>query len=178
MHGSNQWASGDRISTGRLQTLVRYDLQKQGLLARKFAETGFRVPPHLSRRDHGSLQRRLALVRLDARKNPFTSDSRYKVIYWGLHAVWRYSDLGWRRRVLLSIWFLWVGLSPLPVAKLGVTWLFARQSRPVILHWLRKNSRLGSNLVRSGWAPGLREFRRLSLRYLTLLSRGSSRDDA
>ena len=137
IHGSNQWASGPEISSDRFLRLLQYDLKKQALLTRKSEEVGRKVPRDLGMRDHGNLQRRMALSRLDPSKNPYATDRPGSLVYWGLRAVWRFSGLGLRRRLIMSAWFLWVGLSPLTAARPAVTWLFARQSRPRVADWVR-----------------------------------------
>ena len=137
IHGSNRWASGRSISGDRLLARLRFDLLAQKLLIQKAGELGHDVPPDVGLRDYGNLLRRIAVLRLIPRQHPVTSDSLPGLVYQGLRAVWQYSNLNWKRRFIYSAWFASTGLLPAPVAKPAVIWMFAPQSRPGVLEWLR-----------------------------------------
>ncbi|NJO99150.1 MAG: glycosyltransferase family 2 protein, partial [Pleurocapsa sp. CRU_1_2] len=34
-----------------------------------------------------------------------------------------------------SLWFIWVGLMPLTLAKPAISWLYAPQDRPKLISW-------------------------------------------
>ena len=142
IHGDNRWASGGDISGEKLLARLRFDLLSQKILARKAGELGHALPRDVGLRDYGSLLRRIAVLRLIPRQHPVASDSPPGLVYRGLRSVWQYSNLSWKRRLMYSAWFAWTGLLPLPVARPAVVWMFAPQSRPDVLEWLRARVRL------------------------------------
>jgi glycosyltransferase involved in cell wall biosynthesis len=146
IHGSNlwafnRWATQETVSVDRFRTFVTYDLREHELLARKASELGHKVPPNLPLWNYRSVQYRIILLRLEPRNPLVSSDRSVSLVYWGLRAIWRSSDFDLRSGIIHSIWFIWVGLTPLPIAKLAIAWLFVPGSRPRALEWLRKRVR-------------------------------------
>ena len=129
IHDSNQWAL-TTVSGSRFRRFVQHDLQNFVLLQQRAKEFGVVVPPDLEIQSLGRLWSRLASLRLEPQAHPVASDRSLQIIYWGLRALWKYSDFNWQKRIIYSIWFLWVGLMPMPLAKLGITWLYAPHLRP------------------------------------------------
>jgi hypothetical protein len=82
---------------------------------------------------------------LNLQNHPLPYDSSLVLIYRGIRAVWQYSDLDLQKRLLLSMWFIWVGLLPLNMVKPAIAWLFVPASRPRSLDWI-------INLFRSSFA--------------------------
>lgn len=129
VHTSNQWAL-TTITSDRFRRFVRHDLQRCELLTQQATQLGYNVPSNLNQRCYGRMWSRLISLRLDPQAHLVPSDRRLVVTYWGISALWRYSSHTLQKRLLFSLWFLWVGLMPLPLAKPAITWLFAPQSRP------------------------------------------------
>lgn len=129
IHDSNQWALTS-VSGSRFRRFVQHDLQNFMLLQQRAKEFGFEVPPDLEMRSFARLWSRLASLRLEPQAHPVPSDSSLQLIYWGFGSLWKFSEFNWQKRIIFSIWFLWVGLMPVSLAKLGITWLYAPHLRP------------------------------------------------
>jgi glycosyltransferase involved in cell wall biosynthesis len=138
VHGNNLWKQrGLEMSSERLRGFVQHDLDKMDLIRRTAEKLRHKVPVDLDSRHYASLQTRLILLRLHPQDHLIPDDTRAGLVYRGTQATWLYSSLPWRRKLRLSAWFIWVGLMPLPVAKLAITWLFDNSSRPRIVQFLR-----------------------------------------
>jgi glycosyltransferase involved in cell wall biosynthesis len=135
IHGSNEW-SLTALSGERFHHYVRIDLQIHALITRKADELGYRVPRDLHLRDHPSLSTRIVSLRLDPQKHPIPSDHSLRLVYWGLRSIWQYSEYNWKQRLLLSLWFVWVGLLPLPLARPAIALMFLPRSRPRTVKWI------------------------------------------
>lgn len=125
------------VNDDKLRSMVRDYLKERALIARKAEELGLEVSSKLSLRNYAHVQMRLASLRLNPREHPISSDRRLGLVYWGLRALWGYSGLDWRRRFIFSVWFLWVGLLPLPLAKPAMV----SQSRPRAVDLIFKSIR-------------------------------------
>ncbi len=134
IHDANQWALAT-ITSGRFQRFVRHDLQNFSLLKQKAKALGYEIPEDLEQRGLGRLWSRIISLRLDPHNHPVASDRSLKLIYYGIRCLWKYSDFNWQKRLFYSLWFIWVGLMPLPLAKPAITWLFSPQHRPKLVHW-------------------------------------------
>lgn len=134
IHDTNQWALAT-VTSARFQRFVRHDLQNFALLTKKAKELGYEVPSDLEQRSIGRLWSRIISLRLDPQKHPVNSDRPLNLIYYGIRCLWKYSDFNWPKRLLYSLWFIWVGLIPLPLAKPAITWLYAPQHRPKLVDW-------------------------------------------
>jgi glycosyltransferase involved in cell wall biosynthesis len=129
VHNSNQWAL-NAVSGSRFRRFVRHDLQNFALLVQRAKEFDLQVPADLERRSLGRIWSRLASLRLEPQEHPVTSDRVPQLMYWGLRSLWQFSMHNWQKRIIYSLLFLWVGLMPMPLAKLGITWLYAPHLRP------------------------------------------------
>ena len=58
-------------------------------------------------------------------------------MFLGLKILWQQSYDSLPKRLLLSLWFLWVSLLPLPLAKPAIQWLFMPDRRPRPIHTLK-----------------------------------------
>jgi glycosyltransferase involved in cell wall biosynthesis len=132
IHDSNQWALTS-VSGSRFRRFVQHDLQNFALLQQRAKEFGLTVPPDLEMRSLGRLWSRLASLRLEPQAHPVASDYSIQLIQRGFRSLWKYSGFNWQKRMIYSIWFLWVGLLPLPLAKWGITWLYAPHLRPKVI---------------------------------------------
>lgn len=134
IHDTNQWALAT-VTSARFQRFVRHDLQNFALLTQKATELGYEIPSDLEQRSIGRLWSRIISLRLDPQQHPVKSDRPLNLIYDGIRSLWKYSDFNWQKRLFYSLWFIWVGLLPLPIAKPAMTWLYAPQHRPKLVNW-------------------------------------------
>jgi glycosyltransferase involved in cell wall biosynthesis len=134
IHDSNQWAL-TTVSGDRFRRFVHHDLQNFALLTQKAKEFGYEIPSDLEQRSIGRLWSRIISLRLDAKNHPIASDSSWLLIYIGVRSLWKYSAFNWQKRLIYSLWFFWVGLMPLPLAKPAITWLYAPKFRPKAIDW-------------------------------------------
>lgn len=134
IHDTNQWALAT-VTSARFQRFVRHDLQNFALLKQKAQALGYEIPLDLEQRSIGRLWSRIISLRLDPQQHPVKSDRLLKLIYCGIRSLWKYSDLNWQKRLFYSLWFIWVGLMPLPLAEPAMTWLYAPQHRPKLVDW-------------------------------------------
>lgn len=134
VHDSNQWALAT-VTGDRFKRFVRHDLQNFALLTKKARELGYQIPPDLEQRSIGRLWSRIISLRLNAQTHPVQSDRSYQLIYQGIRSLWKYSEFNFPKRIFYSLWFIWVGLMPLPLAKPAISWLFAPHHRPKLVSW-------------------------------------------
>ncbi len=136
IHDSNQWALVE-LDGGRFRRFISHDLQRCALLKEKGKALGYPVPEDLEVRAVGSVWSRLVSLRLDPDQHPIPTDRRLTLSFLGLRALWKYSEHSLKKRLLFSLWFIWVGLMPLPLAKPPIRWLFMPEERPQILQTLK-----------------------------------------
>jgi glycosyltransferase involved in cell wall biosynthesis len=136
LHGSNLWAVTNGLEVEKLRKSVQHDLQKYELIRCKASELEYTVPKDLSLRDELHLRNRIASLRLNPQNHPVASDSSLGLVHKGVWAIWQYSDLQWKKRLLLSIWFIWVGLMPLRMVRPAINWLLIPESRPKSFDWM------------------------------------------
>jgi glycosyltransferase involved in cell wall biosynthesis len=129
IHNANQWAL-IAVNGDRFHRFVHHDLQSRNLLAQKAEELGLPLPKDFDVRFHGHLWSRMASLRLDPVDHPIPADRPLSLIYWGMRSLWKYSQFSQNKKLAYSLWFLWVGLLPLPLAKMAITWLFVPYQRP------------------------------------------------
>jgi hypothetical protein len=129
IHDSNQWAMTTVAST-RFHRFIRHDLQRCDLLQSWGAKLGYEVPEDLYMRSFGRAWSRLSSLRFDPAQHPVPTDTRWQLTRLGIRALWRYSDYNTLKRLVFSLWFLWVGLMPGGLAKPAIVWLFAPHQRP------------------------------------------------
>jgi glycosyltransferase involved in cell wall biosynthesis len=129
IHDCNQWAL-TAVSGSRFRRFVQHDLQNFALLQQRAREFGLELPTDLEMRGIGRIWSRLASLRLDPQAHPVESDRSLGLIYWGMQALWKFSDHNWQKKIIYTMWFLWVGLLPKSLAQHGITWLYAPHLRP------------------------------------------------
>lgn len=129
VHDNNQWALAT-VTGDRFKRFVRHDLQNFALLSHKAQEFGYQIPWDLEQRAIGRLWSRIISLRLNGDTHPVNSDRSIKLIYQGIRSLWKYSDFNTLKRLAYSIWFFWVGLMPLWLAKPAISWLYAPHQRP------------------------------------------------
>ncbi|CAN1209214.1 hypothetical protein TUMEXPCC7403_03260 [Tumidithrix helvetica PCC 7403] len=134
IHDTNQWALAT-VNSNRFQRFVHHDLQNFSLLTQTAKKFGYEIPSDLEQRSIGRLWSRIISLRLDPQNHPVKSDHPLNLIYCGIRSLWKYSDFNWQKRLFYSLWFIWVGLLPLPLAEPAMTWLYAPQHRPKLVDW-------------------------------------------
>lgn len=138
VHTNNQWAL-TAVSGSRFRRFVKHDLQNYGLLQQRARELKLDVPIDLERRSLGRIWSRLASLRLEPQEHPVASDQVAQLVAWGLTALWQHSSHNFPKRVIYSLLFLWVGFTPVPLAKQGITYLYAPHLRPKLVdHTLKR----------------------------------------
>lgn len=137
IHTSNQWALVN-VSGDRFHRFVNHHVHSHRLIKEKADELGYELPSDLEERNPGYVWCRLSSLRLSPPTHPIESDTSLKLVYWGIRALWKYSDFNLKKRLVYTLWFIWVGLAPLPAAKLAITWLYVPQSRPKLFTWLKQ----------------------------------------
>jgi glycosyltransferase involved in cell wall biosynthesis len=129
IHTTNQWAMAE-VSGDRFRRFIRHDLQRCELIQTHGSQLGYTVPDDLYMRFFGRAWSRLASLRFDPDQHPVPEDRAIALTYQGLRSLWLYSAYNLPKRLIFSLWFLWVGLAPRPLAKPMIVWLFAPQLRP------------------------------------------------
>jgi glycosyltransferase involved in cell wall biosynthesis len=139
IHGNNQWALAT-VTGDRFHRFIQHDLVIYQLLLNKAKELDYQLPQNFELRSLGRFQVRLASLRLTPETHPIPQDSAIALIYFGIQSLWKYSTFSWQKRLIHTIWLLWVGLMPLPFAKPAITWFFTPNSRPKLFGWTLKKS--------------------------------------
>jgi len=137
IHGGNKGALSGAVDGRWVRRLVEHDLMQQRLLRCRAAELGHKVPSDLERRHIAYLWSRLASLRLDPQNHPIPSDQAMTLMVWALRILARQVGSNLKRSCVFSLWFVWVGIMPLPLAKPAVSWLFSPQTRPNFLKTIR-----------------------------------------
>ncbi|MEM9219272.1 MAG: glycosyltransferase family 2 protein [Cyanobacteria bacterium P01_F01_bin.150] len=132
VHSNNQWAL-TAVSGSRFRRFVKHDLQNYMLLQQRAKALQLDVPVDLERRSLGRIWSRLASLRLEPQDHPVPSDQVTQLVGWGLTALWQYSSHNLPKRIMYSLLFLWVGFMPIPLAKQGITYLYAPHLRPKLV---------------------------------------------
>lgn len=134
IHDSNQWAM-TTVASNRFHRFIQHDLQRCELLQSWGGKLGYDVPEDLYMRSFGRVWSRLSSLRLDPPAHPVPADSRLQLTRLGIRALWRYSGHNFPKRIIFSLWFLWVGLLPTVLARPAIIWLFAPHQRPKVINW-------------------------------------------
>lgn len=132
VHDNNQWALAT-VTGDRFKRFVYHDLQNFTLITQKAQELGYEIPADLEQRSIGRLWSRIISLRLNEQTHPVANDSSYKLIYQGIRSLWKYSNFNFSKRLFYSLWFVWVGLMPLSLAKPAISWLYAPHHRPKLV---------------------------------------------
>ena len=136
IHDSNQWALVE-LDSSRFRRFVAHDLQRCALLKEQGQKRGHTIPNDLEIRAFGSVWSRLTSLRLSPGEHPVPTDNAFVLMLWGIRALWLYSEESIKKRILFSLWFIWVGLMPRFLAKPAIRWLFMPEQRPQLMRSLR-----------------------------------------
>jgi glycosyltransferase involved in cell wall biosynthesis len=142
IHGNNSWAiSGATLQAEKLHKSIKHDFDKYKFLSSKATELGYTISHELGSHDYLHLTNRLASLRLDPKNHPFPGDSALDLASKGYVAIWKYTQFPRKRKLILSTWFVWVGLMPKFLAQPAINWLLNSQTRPKIIDWFIKRVR-------------------------------------
>lgn len=133
IHTNNQWALAT-FSCDRFRRFVSHDIQRCELLKHKATELGYDVPDDLEYRFFGRVWSRLASLKLEPENHPVPGDRAVVLSYWGMRAILKYSGFNGLKKSMYCLWFIWVGVMPLPLARPAIVWLLAPQFRPKSIH--------------------------------------------
>jgi glycosyltransferase involved in cell wall biosynthesis len=134
IHDSNQWALAT-MSADRFRRFLHHDAQVKDLIIRKSKEIGYKLPEDFESRSVGRFRVRLVSLRLDPENHQYPADNIFNLIYLGIRCLWKYSSYNLPKRLIHSLWFLWVGLMPLFLVKPAITWSYAPHYRPKAIDW-------------------------------------------
>ena len=129
-HGNNLWASsGSGVKVEQFRQSFHHDFLRYKYLKSTAMQLGQSVCPQIERRDYLHVQDRLVSLRSESQSHPVSDDTGPSLALSGFWAIWSYSTFRWKRKCILSLWFLWVGLAPQPWALQAITWKFAGNAR-------------------------------------------------
>jgi len=145
-HGENLWAaSGQEINVLRFRKSLQHDHLRYRALASTAASLGRSPSYEPGLKDVLHLTDRIVSCKVNPQGHLYPTDS-YKMLAWkGFWAVWKYSTYSRKRKVILSLWFLWVGYMPVKLAKPAIAWFLLRKSRPQIVDKLIKQLRAATS---------------------------------
>lgn len=141
VHDSNLWAaqSGDWVN--KLRKNLLHDQLRYHYIDQVATQVGHGAIPEPGMRDYVHLTNRIASRVLEPGQHPFPGDSPLTLAWRGVMALWQRSRLPQKRKVVLSAWFLWVGIMPAFLARPAIAWLVAGQSRPKFVDAVLKKVR-------------------------------------
>ncbi len=146
-HGQNHWAAAQVENLAeQARRSIHHDFLRYHYLAQYLAQA---CPPSVAKqldrhggdRDLLHMTDRLVSLRLEPDQHPVGSDRPFWLAFQGAVASWTYGNVSHRRRLIFLLWFLWVGLMPLPWVKAAIYWRLSAQSRPKPLNSVFKRLR-------------------------------------
>jgi glycosyltransferase involved in cell wall biosynthesis len=140
IHDNNQWAMV-AVTGDRFRRFLKHDAQVQSLIRHKAQELNYPLAEDFELRSVGRFRVRLVSLRLDPANHQYPGDTPWQLIQSGISSLWKYSHYNWQKRSIFSLWFLWVGLLPLAIAKPAITWSYAPHNRPQKIDWALKKLR-------------------------------------
>ncbi|MEM7064917.1 MAG: glycosyltransferase [Cyanobacteria bacterium P01_B01_bin.77] len=141
-HTNNHWSDSSVGQQGKIsRRSIEHDFTKYRFLNLTAQSLGHTIEPQLELSDYRHIMHRLSSLRLEPAQHPVKNDSVWILITRGWQAVWFQSRLPAKRKLVLSVWFVCVGLLPASLAKKVVSWLLAPQSRPQLVDAIAKRIR-------------------------------------
>lgn len=129
-HGENLWAaSNTQNQSQRFRKSVEHDFLRYQFLAVHANQQNLKLKKKPGLRDYVHLTQRIASLRTEPKRHPIPSDSLVRLSIQGVISVLRYANLPVKRKIVLSAWFICVGLLPHRLAMLSLDWLLFPQSR-------------------------------------------------
>ncbi|MBD1910727.1 MULTISPECIES: glycosyltransferase [unclassified Leptolyngbya] len=141
VHDSNLWASQSGDWVNKLRKNLLHDKLRYQYIDQVSVQSGHEPIAEPGMRDYVHLTNRIASRVLEPDQHPFPEDSRLALAWRGVMSLWQRSRLPQKRKVVLSAWFLWVGIMPNFLARPAIAWLVAGQSRPKFVDAILKKVR-------------------------------------
>jgi len=129
-HGSNLWSPQVAGWEEKLHKSLQHDDLRYRYIAQTATALGYPVQPNLGLRDYSHLMNRMGSLRMAPEYHPISNDSSLVLAWHGFWSTLKRSPLPPKRKLIVSLWFLWAGIMPKPLAKPAIAWLLANQSRP------------------------------------------------
>jgi glycosyltransferase involved in cell wall biosynthesis len=120
IHGQNLWAMSKNQRNYRFHKFIQHDLQRYQLLNDKASELGLQ-PRNLEDCDYLHLKNRLLSLRFSPETHPLQEDFVLGLVFKGIWATYKYSQLIFKDQVLTFFWLMWVGLTPIEIAQLAIS---------------------------------------------------------
>jgi len=143
-HGANSFAfpivADSKALGARLRLSLDHNAAQYRALAQKAEELGLSPNPNLGSRDPHHLASRIGSLCVDPVKHPYPDDKRLALSLQAIAGIAE-ARLPWKRRAVLGLWFLSLGILPRPLASLVVSWRLAPKSRPMAVDKLLKLAR-------------------------------------
>jgi len=133
IHDRNAWATRESAEPERFRRSLKHDLSRYKALCQKATEFGLEPPIDPGKHDWLHLENRISSLCVDPQGHFMRSDSRAALGFCGFSASHRDARLTRRRRTMLALWFLAVGLLPRRLSRALVIWRMAPQARPRLL---------------------------------------------
>lgn len=145
-HGENLWAaSGQAVDVSRFRKSLQHDDLRYRAIASTAMSLGRSLDSHPGLQDPLHLTDRIASIKIDPQGHLYPTDSCLMLAWKGFWAVWRYSTYSKKRKLILSLWFLWIGYMPVELAKPAIAWFLLGKSRPQIVDKLIKQLRTATS---------------------------------
>ncbi|MBW4660904.1 MAG: glycosyltransferase [Drouetiella hepatica Uher 2000/2452] len=142
IHGNSWWTRTKGTNQAeKFRKSIAHDFHRYDFLRARANELSYAIAPDLGFRDYNHLTARIASLRMEPDQHPVASDSLTDLGLKGWRSVLRYANVGWKRKLVLSGWFLWVGFMPRYLGTLAVSWLMVPSSRPAGVDRLFKQVR-------------------------------------
>lgn len=139
MHGSNLWSGATGANSFR-RSLI-HDAAKHREVRARASSLGLSVSRQFELHDYQHVSTRLGSLVLEPEHHPYAQDSRLTLGLRGAFAA-RNASLRLVPRLLLSLWFVAVGVLPRSWSRLIVRWRYEPKSRSPrlrrMLGWLRR----------------------------------------
>jgi glycosyltransferase involved in cell wall biosynthesis len=119
IHGQNLWAISKNQQNYRFHKFIQHDLQRYQLLNDKASELGLK-PCKLEDCDYLHLKNRLLSLRFSPTTHPMQEDFVLGLVFKGIWATYKYSQLNFKAQISTFFWLIWVGFAPLETAQLAL----------------------------------------------------------
>jgi hypothetical protein len=136
LHSANHW-HGHALAVSQLQKSLTQEAACNDLVSAWLKRHDLIAAPRTMPDTFWSLMIRLASVKLGPQSHPFPGDTVWGLVRRGIRITWGTSELNWKKRSFLSLWFLWVGGLPAEMIQRPIQWALSFRSRPAGVNWLK-----------------------------------------
>ncbi|MFQ3615818.1 MAG: glycosyltransferase [Cyanobacteriota bacterium] len=145
-HGENLWAASDqKIDVSRFRKSLQHDHFRYQAIASTATSLGRSLDGDPGLRDPLHLTDRIVSLKVDPQRHLYPDDSCMMLAWKGFWAIWNHSTYPKKRKIILSLWFLWVGYMPVKLAKPAIAWFLLGKSRPQFVDKLVKQLRTATS---------------------------------